>query len=285
MWKELSDELSAAAARAARGLAHIGGDDVAGRTGLVWADGVVVTLARQAADGEAVPVVLPGGAETKGVVHAWDSRTGIAVIKVEGAADPKWSRSPVPAIGSLALTVAFPSPQGSEARLDVVRFAGASSEWSGTWGRGASVDSFFQTDGSAWPGFTGAAVVDAAGSLVGWVVDNKSGNGGFVVSSADLARLVEPLIRSGSPKRAWLGVSTRPAGGQGLVLLAVDGGSPAEQAGWKPGDLLVSLAGQPLKEAADLVRVLGGLVPGESSAARLLREGEVLELSVTPRGR
>jgi S1-C subfamily serine protease len=121
--------------------------------------------------------------------------------------------------------------------------------------------------------------------LVGWVVDNKPGNGGFIVSSGDLARLVEPLIQSGSPKRAWLGVSTRPAGGQGLVLLAVDEGSPAEQAGWKAGDLLVSLAGQALKEPADLVRVLGGLTPDQQAPARLLREGEVLDRPVTPRGR
>jgi S1-C subfamily serine protease len=284
MWKELSEELSAATAKAAKGLAHVGGEDIAGRTGIVWADGFVVTLARQAADGEEVPVTLPGG-EVKGTVHAWDSRTGLAVLKVAGAADPKWKRAAVPAVGSLTLTVAFPSPQGPEARLDAVRFVGASGEWSGRWGRGATVESFFQTDGSAWPGFTGAAVVDASGALVGWVVDNQPGNGGLIVSAADLARLVEPLIKSGSPKRAWLGVSTRPVGGQGLALLAVDEGSPAEQAGWKAGDLLVSLDGQALKDPADLVRVLGGLTPDQKVTARLLREGEVLDLAVTPRGR
>ncbi len=284
MWKELSDELSASTAKAVKGLVHVGGDDVAGRTGVIWADGFVVTLARQAVDGETVPVVLASG-EAQATVHAWDSRTGLAVLKVTGAADPKWKRSAVPVVGSLALTVAFPSPQGPEARLDVVRFVGTSGEWSGSWGRGATVESFFQTDGSAWPGFTGAAVVDSTGALVGFVVDNKSGNGGFVVSSSDLARLVEPLIKSGSPKRAWLGVSTRPAGGQGLVLLAVDAGSPAEQASWKAGDLLVSLDGQALKEPGDLVRVLGGMTPDQKVPARLLREGEVLELAVTPRGR
>ncbi len=284
MWKELSEELSAATAKAAKGLVHVGGEDIAGRTGLIWSEGYVVTLARQAADGEEVPVVLSGGTEAKATVHAWDAKTGIAVLKTS-AGDPKWKRAPVPAVGSLALTVAFPSPQGPEARLDAVRFVGRDAEWSGAWGRGASVQSFFQTDGSAWPGFTGAAVVDVSGSLVGWVVDNKPGNGGFIVSSDDLSRLVEPLIRSGSPKRAWLGVSTRPAGGQGLALLAVDNVSPAAAAGWKAGDLLVSLSGQALKEPADLVRVLGGLSPDQQVPARLLREGEVLDLPVTPKGR
>jgi len=284
MWKELSEELSAATARAAKGLVHVGGDEVAGRTGVLWGDGFVVTLARQAADGETVPVTLSGG-EVAATVHAWDSRTGVAVLKVAGPSDPKWKRAAVPAVGSLALTVAFPSPQGPEARLDVVRFVGADTDWPLSWGRGAVVKSFFQTDGAAWPGFTGAVVVDASGALVGWVADNKPGNGGFVLSADDLARVVEPLIQSGSPKRAWLGVSTRPAGGQGLALLAVDGGSPAALAGWKAGDLLVSLDGQALKEPSDLVRVLGGLTPDRQVAARLLREGEVLDLAVTPRGR
>jgi S1-C subfamily serine protease len=276
--------VSAATAKTAKGLVHVGGEDVAGRTGVVWADGFVVTLARQAVDGETVPVVV-AGKETAASVHAWDSRTGLAVLKVAGVSDPKWKHAKVPAVGSLALTVAFPSPQGPEARLDVVRFVGTEGEWSGSWGRGATVESFFQTDGSAWPGFTGAAVVDSAGALVGFVVDNKSGNGGFVASAGDLARLVDPLIKSGSPKRAWLGVSTRPAGGQGLVLLAVDSGSPAEQATWKAGDLLVSLDGQALKEPNDLVKILGGLTPDKKVPARVLREGEVLDLAVTPRGR
>ena len=281
MWKQLSEELETAALRTAGNLVHIGGSGIPGRTGLIWGDGLVVTLARQARDGESVPVVVSGGAEVPSTVHAWDSRTGLVVLKVPGVLDPKWKTTPVPGIGALVLTVAFASPQGPEARLDLVRFVGRKTEW----GKGVVLDEFFQTDGNPWPGFTGAAAVDSDGRLLGFVTENRAGNGGFVVGAVDLARLVETLVQNGSPRQAWLGVSTRPGGGQGLVLLSVDNGSPADRAGWKTGDLLVSLAGEAFKEPSDLVAVLAGLQPDREVPARILRDGQVHDKPVTPGGR
>jgi S1-C subfamily serine protease len=281
MWKQLSEELSAATARAAGSLVHVGGEGVAGRTGVVWGPGLVVTLARQASEGEAVPVVLPGGAEGRATVKAWDSRTGLTLLAVEGVADPGWKVGALPKVGSLALTVAFPSPQGTEARLDLVRFVGGENEWA----RGVTLGALIQTDSTAFPGFTGAAVIDADGALLGLVANNHGGNGGWIVPVADLKRMADGLVSSGSPQRAWLGVSTRPSGGQGAVLVGVEGGSPAERAGWKTGDLLVRLADQPVKEPGDLLRVLAGLVPGAEATARLVRDGEVKDLRVVPGGR
>ena len=281
MWKQLSEELRGATAEVAQKLVHIGGPGISGRTGLVWGEGLVVTLASQAQDGESVPVVLPGGMEVSATVHAWDSRTGLAVLKVPGVTNQNWTTASVSGVGSLVLTVAFASPQGPEARFDMVRFAGQNTDW----GRGVRLEEFFQTDGNPWPGFTGAAVVDTNANLLGFVAENKSGNGGFVVGATDLARLAEALIKNGSPKQAWLGVSTRPAGGQGLVLLSVDSESPAEKSDWKAGDLLVSLAGQTLKEPTDLVGVLGGLQPDTKVEARILRDGQVYSKPVAPGGR
>ena len=129
MWKQLSDELKKAVAAAAPALVHVGGREVAGRTGVVWGDGLVLTLAQQARDGESVPVVLPGGAEATATVHAWDPRTGLAVLRVPGVTDPKWVTGPLPHVGALVLSVAFPSPQGPEARLDMVRFVAGGTEW------------------------------------------------------------------------------------------------------------------------------------------------------------
>ena len=279
MWKQFSDDLAAAVSAVSRRLVHVGGPGIAGRTGVLWGN-FAVTLARQAQDGESVPVVLPGGQAVTATVRAWDSRTGLVLLAVPEVSAEPWKVASA-AVGSLVLTVSFPSPQGPEARLDLVRFAGAESEWA----RGVTLQSFFQTDGLAFPGFTGAAVVNADGDLVGFVATNQGGNGGFVVGAVDLARMVESLAQTGSPRRAWLGVSTRPAGGQGLILVGIEAGSPAEEAGWAVGDLLVSLAEKGLREPADLVGVLAGLVAGQQVHARLLPNGEVLDSAVTPGGR
>lgn len=281
MWKKLSEELREATAAAARGLIHVGGEGVPGRTALVWSDGVALTLARQARDGESVPVVLPGGGGASATVRAWDARTGLAALSVPGVVAPVWTIGPMPAVGSLSLTVAYPSPQGPEARLDLVRFAGGDTEWA----RGVRLEGYFQTDGGAYPGFSGAAVVDPEGALVGLVAENRAGNGGFVVSARDVARLAATLLNEGSPRQAWLGVSTRPAGGQGLVLVSVDSGSPADRAGWRAGDLLLTVGDRALREPADLVAALAGLAPDREVAARVLRNGEVHEWPVTPTAR
>lgn len=280
MWKQLSDELQTAAGKAARNLVHVGGPGIPGRTALAWSDGLAVTLARQARDGEAVPVVLPNSNPATATVQAWDARTGLTLLAVPGLAAPSWSHGGLPSLGSLLLTVAFASPQGAETRLDLVRFVGGGSDW----GRGVTLQALLQTDGGAFPGFTGAAVINAEGSLVGFVAENSPGNSGFVVAVADLKAQVEKLQASGSPRPVWLGVSTRP-GGQGLVLVSVESGSPADRAGWKGGDLLVQLAGTALREPDDLVRVLAGLEAGVEASAKLLRDGALLDLPVTPGAR
>lgn len=269
MWSELSNELSAAVGRTAPRLVHVGGRGIAGRTGVVWGPGLVVTLARDADDGETVPVVGPSG-PLAATVKAWNPRSGWTVLAVERLEGASWEGAPVPAVGALVLTVARPSEHGPEARLDLVRYAG---------------QGVVQTDGAAYPGFTGAAVVDDRGRLVGLVSQNQGGNDGAVVPFEELKAEVDRLVAEGTPKAAWLGVSTRPAGGQGLALAAIEPGSPADQAGWKAGDLLVSLEGQTLGSPGDLVRLLAGLKPGVSVAAKVLRGGVVHDLPVTPAGR
>ena len=213
-------------------------------------------------------------------VKAWDSRTGLVLLEVNGVHAQPWSVSPTPGTGSLVLTVAYASPQGPEARLDLVRFAGQKTEWGGV-----QLESFFQTDANPWPGFSGAAVVDSEGNLVGFVVENKPGNSGFIVSAQDLNRLVEVLLKEGSTQKAWLGVATRPAGGQGLVLLSVEANSPAAKADWKPGDLLISLDGTPLKSPSELEGVINRLKPQGEVPAKILRDGQVHERPIVPGGR
>jgi S1-C subfamily serine protease len=281
MWKQLSEEFSTATKKAALNLVHLGGPAIPGRTGLLWGNGLIVSLAREARDGESVPVVVPGGKEKTAKVKAWDSRTGLVLLEVSEVSSQPWLIAPVPGTGSFVLTVAYASPQGPEARLDMVRFIGQKTDWA----HGVQLESFFQTDANPWPGFTGAAVVDNEGSLVGFVVDNKPGNSGLVVSAQDLNRLVEVLLKEGSPQKAWLGVSTRPAGGQGLVLLNVEAHSPAAKADWKPGDLLISLDGTPLKSPSDLEGVLSRLKPQKEVTAKILRDGQVLERPLVPGGR
>lgn len=277
MWKELSEQVAATTERVAGGVIHVGGPGVAGRSALAWAPGLAVTLARQAAEGETVPL---GGDQSLATVKAWDHRTGLTLLEVPGLEAFGWVEAPLPRLGALVLTVAQPSPQGPEARLEAVRFVAQGSEWA----PGVPLDHLVQTDGTAFPGFWGAAVVDPEGRLVGIVAGEGGGNQGFVVPFAELKARVEAL-EAGRLVRPWLGVSTRPAGGQGLVLLGVEDGSPAARAGWQAGDVVLALGPTVLRRPSDLVEALGRLTVGVEVGAKLLRDAVLIEKPITPGGR
>jgi len=213
-------------------------------------------------------------------VKAWDQRTGLTLLAVAELGDPGWVEAPLPRLGGLVATVAQPSPQGPEARFEAVRFVTSDSEWA----PGVSLGHLVQTDGPAFPGFWGAAVVDFEGRLVGLVAGEGGGNRGFVVPYADLKVRVEAL-EQGRLVRPWLGVSTRPAGGQGLVLLGVEEGSPAARAGWQSGDVVVALGTTVLRRPSDLVEALGRLEVGREAGAKLLRDAVVIDRPITPEGR
>ncbi len=92
--------------------------------------------------------------------------------------------------------------------------------------------------------------------------------------------------RSGGPMRVSIGTIPDYAyQGQGLKLAGVRGGSPAEKAGLKEGDIVTGLAGQSIKNIYDYMNILGGLRGGEAIKATVDRAGKQVELTVTPEAR
>ncbi len=282
MLKTLSNDLASLVAATAPRLVHIGGPGVRGRTGLLWSESLAVTMAREASDGEQVPLLFFGGHQASGQVQAFDARTGLTLLKVSFPGAQPWVPAPLPAVGTLAVAVAYASAGGIEARLDLVRFVGGASEW----GKGASLEHHLQTDGNAYPGFSGATVVDPEGRLIGMVAENRSGNAGFVVPVDDLTRHIELLVTKGTRRRPYLGINTRPSGtDQGLAITEVETGSPAELAGWRAGDLLLSLATTPVSHPMQLARKIAELETGVAVEAKLLRGGQIHTLAIVPGGR
>jgi serine protease Do len=282
MLHQFSEEVAAVAEKAFAGLVHIGGGRISGRTGVIWRDGLVLSLARQADDGETIELLGPDKTRHQAVVKAWDSRTGLVVLGVEALKAPAWELGAPPKLGNLAVTVAFASPGGFEVRLDTVRFVGSPGEWVA----GVPLDTLIQTDGSAFPGFSGAVMLNTKGALIGWVCENRHGNQGFALGARDLERLGQELLTSGSRLRPYLGVNLKPVSHTlGLSVVEVEEGGPGALAGWLSGDLLLELAGQTLDDPDGFSRILAALQPGTPATARLLRGTQVLELPITPVGR
>jgi S1-C subfamily serine protease len=107
--------------------------------------------------------------------------------------------------------------------------------------------------------------------------------------------LVQRILSGGSLRRAYLGVSTQPvelqeglrtrlglAQESGLMLLGLEPDAPADRAGLLLGDILLSLGGKTTEDGEALQMALGPEAVGKPSAMRLIRGGQVIDVTVTP---
>jgi S1-C subfamily serine protease len=268
------------------------------RTGIVLQDGYILTVAAQAEDGERVAAARADGTVIETTVAGWDSRSGLTLLKpaepAEGQALPV--REGAVRVGELAVTVAFPSPEGVEAALGMVRCVSralASGSAAAEAARGES--RYLQTDTGSFTGFAGSPVLDAAGRLLGITALGERTDSDYVIPAADALGTAATLKSGGSIKRGYLGIRTVPAevptsltgadaAGQetGLLVVGLERDSPAAAAGFMIGDLLVSLGGKPVRDHRDLFETLETAAPGNRIEARIVRAGKLETIGVTP---
>jgi serine protease Do len=143
------------------------------------------------------------------------------------------------------------------------------------------------------PGNSGGPLVNLDGEVVG-INEMQLGLGGAIPSN--LARpIAEQLIKEGKVNRAWLGIDIQPMlssqkGEAGVLIGGPIAGSPAEKAGFQPGDILLSLNGQEVsvsypEELPTLNQLVADLPIGKPAAAVVRRDGKEVTLTVLPDSR
>jgi S1-C subfamily serine protease len=240
----------------------------------------------EAGEGEIVEVIVPDGARLDTKVIGFDSDRGFAVLELPSPLpDTAWKFDKgMPGPGSVLLSVAHPSDDGAEVRLNIVRIAK---------GEANDEDSYIQVDGAAFPGFSGGALVTPSGILAGVIAVEGAANRGWAMPAARAAALVDSIVAKGFPSRAWLGVSTvsidpptawKSMLGEsdtGVMVAAVQDNSPAASAGILPGDVLVSIGGKPVGSPDELRGILGSFAPGKTLPLVMIRGGQHKESEVT----
>jgi serine protease DegS len=286
--RSLSESLAELAATAAKRLFYVP-SPLGGRTALGFDGSHLLVPALEASEGEALEVLAPGGKPLAATVVGFDPRLSLAVLGLSQALpDSAWKAAPgLPALGSLVLVAAFPSPQGSEVRLDAVRFAVGEGE-----------EAYIQTDGSRFPGFSGSALVDPDGALSGFLLSDAPGNRGWAIPGSRAAALAASIVARGFPGRAWLGISSMPVETPpgyselfgddregGLIIAGLEPDGPAAKAGALVGDILVSIGGRATASPAGLREAIDALDPGAETTIALIRAGARRELKVLPASR
>ncbi len=152
---------------------------------------------------------------------------------------------------------------------------------------GFSIDEVIQTDAAINPGNSGGPLVDGRGRVVGvnsQIATNGAGGGnvgvGFAVPANTVREVVPQLADGQTIERPYLGLTTA-AGSGGVEVQDVTPGGPAQRAGLRAGDVVVSVDGREVSEPGDVTDALEGNEPGDSVEIEVERDGGRERLDVT----
>ncbi len=285
MANELSDwssQLAAVVARSAPSVVAVHARPRFSSSGVFWRPGIVVTAAHTIRDEEEIQVTLPDGSNATAFLVGRDPGTEVAVLRVEGVAEfPTPRRATVPSVGNLLLVVGRSKDSGVNASMGIV--SAVSGSWR-TW-RGGRLDHYIRLDVTLYPGSSGAVAVNVDGEAIGIVTSALSRIAGVAIPAATIDRVVEEIVTRGRVARAYLGVGLQPVElpdhQKGLIVLSVEPGGPAAQAGVLIGDVLVSLNGKSAADTDDVQSVLESHGIGQAVEAGLLRGGVAAKVAIT----
>ena len=253
-------------------------------------NGYIVTNNHVVEGATQVQVKLSDGRELPAKVVGRDSKTDIALLKVEASGLPV-----IPLGDTSALQVGEPVMAiGNPFGLDQTVTTGIVSATGRAIGAGP-YDDFIQTDASINPGNSGGPLINARGQAIGinTAIFSQSGGSvgiGFAIPITLAKPVVTQLADSGKVTRGWLGVGIQPVTPDlaksfgrtettGVLVASVSEGSPAERAGLKSGDIITEYDGRKVERASDLPRAVAGTPVGREVRLSVIRDGKPVTLS------
>lgn len=283
-----SDELAALVASTAPSVLQVQGRRRAA-SGIAIGDDAVITMIRALGREEGLQVRRDDGQSFSAELAGWDPATGIAVLRAKGLGAPAVQiAKDTPRTGHIAVAVARSWSNVVTASAGIVAIIGGPLQT----GRRRSIEQVFRTTAPMHDGFAGGAFVGASGEVIGITTASSIRGLGVVIPAPIAWRAASDVLKHGSPRRAYLGVSGQPVqlGGRqkevigrdrALLVVGLTSGGPAETAGLLVGDVLAEFDGQPVSSPEDLLDLLVAERIGKSAQVKLLRGGAVQDVTVT----
>lgn len=265
---------------------------------VVSTDGRIVTNDHVVGGGGEILVTLVDGRVYEAEVVGTDPTTDVALIALVDPPDDlvaaTWGDSEAVVVGQPVMAVGNPLGLDSTVTTGIVSAVDRPVS-TGTPGRGELVvTNAIQVDAAINPGNSGGPLFDADGRVVGItssILTTSRSSGsiglGFAIPS-DLARRVAAQLEDGPAEHAYLGVALgdgrATADGAtrlGAVVRQVGRGTPAEDAGLEPGDVVVAIDGEPVSGAESLTAHVREREPGARVELTVVRDGESRQVQVT----
>ncbi len=263
---------------------------------IVSADGYIVTNAHVVENAEEINVRFNDKREMKARVIGADTRSDVAVIKVDATNLPTVKIGDMSKLRVGEWVIAIGSPFGF-ANTVTAGIVSAKSRENLSGDPNLDAVPFIQTDVAVNPGNSGGPLLNMRGEVVGINSQIFSRTGSFAgISFAipiDYAfNVADQLMKTGKVTRGRIGVSITSVTkdladslglpkAQGAAVGTVEEGSPAAKAGLEAGDVILKIDGRAIDSSADLSRTIRSLKPGSKVNLNIWRSGKARDVSVT----
>jgi S1-C subfamily serine protease len=279
-----SNELARAVETGAKSVVAVNGRPRVPSSGILWRPDAVVTTEHTLRRDDDITVTLPDGRTVPATLAGRDPGSDIAVLKLAEAGGEAAKIAPEASVktGSFVLAIGRRIENGVTATAGVINtLSGAYRTW-----RGGQIDQFIRPDTTIYTGFSGGALIDTEGQIIGLNTSALARDAAITVPAVTVSRVTEILLTRGRMARGFIGVGLHPVrlpdGSAGLVILSIEPNGPAAKAGIVVGDVLVRLNGQPVHDTDDVQAQLGPESVGKAVTAGILRGGAPIEIQVTP---
>jgi len=259
---------------------------------IVSPNGYILTNFHVVEAADDIQVALNDGKTYKARVIGSDPESDLAVLQIKADKLPTiiFGQTENLRVGDVVLAIGNPFGVGQTVTMGIVSALGRSHLGINTF------ENFIQTDAAINPGNSGGALIDVNGNLVGIntaIYSRTGGNHGigFAIPASSARSIMEQIIQSGAVTRGWIGVEAQEITAElaesfglpdteGALIAGVMRGSPADLAGIRPGDVLLSVTGKAVKDPQVMLDLIAALKPEQQAAFRLRRDRSIVELAV-----
>ncbi|MBN3768953.1 MULTISPECIES: Do family serine endopeptidase [Burkholderia] len=259
---------------------------------IVSPEGYILTNQHVVDGADQIEVALADGRTATAKVIGSDPETDLAVLKINMTNLPTITlgRSDQSRVGDVVLAIGNPFGVGQTVTMGIISALGRNHLGINTF------ENFIQTDAPINPGNSGGALVDVNGNLLGinTAIYSRSGGSlgiGFAIPVSTARTVLESIITSGSVTRGWIGVEPQDVTPEiaesfgltqksGAIVAGVLQGGPADKAGIKPGDILVSVNGDEITDTTKLLNTVAQIKPGTPTKVHVVRKGKEFDVNV-----